>query len=228
MDCSMPGLPVLHHLPEFAQTHVHWIGDAIQLSHPLSSPSPPAFNHSEHQGIPVKQLFVSGGQNIGASASAAVLSVNIQGWFPLGLTGLISFLSSGLSKSLLQHHNLKVSVLQCSAFFMVQLLHPYMTPRKTRALTICAVGTRSRKQTQKDNAHTGVQFITPAGPRQSFRLSQGPQPAFVKIFYTPCVHVWTHHPNFLETYTNQGKYNPNNPMIHVLCAQTVKQLANNQ
>ena len=51
MDCSTPGFPVLHHLPEFTQAHVHWVGDAIQPSHPLSSPSPPAFNPSQHQGL---------------------------------------------------------------------------------------------------------------------------------------------------------------------------------
>ena len=124
-----------------------------------------------------------GGQSTRASAS--VLAMNIEGWFPLGLTGLISFLSSGLSKSLLQHHNLKVSVLQCSAFFMVQLLHPYMTPRKTRALTVCAVGTRSGKQTQKDNAHSGVQFITPAGPRQSLLLVKDPNQFFCENLIYP-------------------------------------------
>ena len=66
MDCSMPGFPVLHHLPEFAQTHVHRVSGAIQPSHPLLSPSPPAFNHSQHQGFfPVSRLFTSGGQSIG-------------------------------------------------------------------------------------------------------------------------------------------------------------------
>ena len=71
--------------------------------------------------FPMSLLFASGVRSIGASASASVLPMNIQGWFPLGLTGLISW----LSKSLLQHHNLKASVLWCSAFFMVQLSHPY-------------------------------------------------------------------------------------------------------
>ena len=81
MDCSMPGFPVLHHLPEFAQTHVHRVSGAIQPSHPLLSPSPPAFNHSQHQGFfPVSRLFTSGGQSTGASASASVLPVKIQGW----------------------------------------------------------------------------------------------------------------------------------------------------
>ena len=80
----------------------------------------------------MSRLFTSGGQSIGALASASVLSINIQGWFPLGLTTLI-FL---LSKSLLQHHNLKTSVLWCSTFFMVQHSHLYMATGKTIALTI--------------------------------------------------------------------------------------------
>ena len=175
MDCSTPGFPVLLHFPEFAQLHVHWVGDAIQPSYPLSSPSPPALNLSQHQGLfqhtispissvniccsvpqscptlhnfmdcsmpgfpvlhhnpgacsnlrplswwchptvlssvipfssclqsfpasgafPMSQLFASGGQSIGVSAS--VLSMNIQDWFPLGLTGLISLQSNGLSR----------------------------------------------------------------------------------------------------------------------------------
>ena len=91
MDGSTPGLPVHHQLPELAQTHVHWVGDATQPSHPLSTPFPPAFNLSQHQGIfLMSQFFTLGGQSIGASASASVLPMNIQDWFPLGLTGLIS------------------------------------------------------------------------------------------------------------------------------------------
>ena len=78
----------------------------------------------------------SGGQSIEASASASGLSVNIQGWFPLGLTGLISFVFQGTLKSLLQHHSSKASVLRCPAFFMVQLSHPCMTTGKTVALTL--------------------------------------------------------------------------------------------
>ena len=73
--------------------------------------------------FPVSQLFLSDGQSIGASASASVSPMNIQDWFPLGLTGLISLQSKGL-KSLLQHHSLKASVFWCSAFFIVQLSHP--------------------------------------------------------------------------------------------------------
>ena len=78
MDCSTPGFPVLHHLPELAQTHVRWVGDAIQPSHPLLSPSPPASNPSQHQSLSMSQLFTWGGQSTGASASASVLLMNIQ------------------------------------------------------------------------------------------------------------------------------------------------------
>ena len=129
-DCSMPGFPVLHYLPEFAQTHVRWVGDAIQSSHPLLFPSPPAFNLSQHQGL---FQWVSSSHQVATvlrvSASASIIPMNIQGWFPLGWTGLISLLSKGLSR-LLQHHSLKASILQCSLFFMVQLSHPYVTTGK--------------------------------------------------------------------------------------------------
>ena len=99
MGCSTPGFPVHHQLLELAQTHVHQIGDAIQPSHPLSSPSPPAFNLSQLRAFSSVQFFASGGQSIGASASASVLPMNIQGWFPLGLTGWISLQSKGLSRA---------------------------------------------------------------------------------------------------------------------------------
>ena len=82
----------------------------------------------------MSQLFASGGQCIGTTASASVLPMNIQVWFPLGLTGLISLQSKGLS-SLLQYHSSKASILWCSAFFTVQFLHPFMTTGKTIALT---------------------------------------------------------------------------------------------
>ena len=98
MDCSTPGFPVLHRLLELAQIHVHWVGGAIQPSCPLLSPSPPAFNLSQHLSFLMSWLFASGGQNIGTSASASVLPMNIQGWFPLGLTGLISLQSKRLSR----------------------------------------------------------------------------------------------------------------------------------
>ena len=98
MNHSTPGLPVHHQLPEFTQTHVHRVGDAIQPSHPLSSllllpPVPPSI-----RVFSMSQLFSWGGQIIGVSASASVLPVNTQDWFPLGWTGWISLQSKGLSR----------------------------------------------------------------------------------------------------------------------------------
>ena len=87
VDHSMPGLPVHHQLLEFTQIHVHWVGDAIQPSHPLSFPSPSALSFPASGSFPVSQLFASGGQSIGVSASTSVLPMNTQDWFPLGLTG---------------------------------------------------------------------------------------------------------------------------------------------
>ena len=104
-------------IPGACQTHVHWVSDDIQPSHPLPSPSPPAFNPSQHQSLFQCQFFASGDQSIGASASASILPMNIQDWFPLGLTGLISLQSKGL-KSLLQHCSWKSSVLWHSVFFI--------------------------------------------------------------------------------------------------------------
>ena len=126
-NCSTPGLPVPHHLPEFAQTHIHWVSDAIQPSHPLQSPSPPALNLSQHQGL---FKWVSSSHQV-----AKVLEFQLQHqsfqWTPR--TDLLAV--QGTLKSLLQHHSSKASILQRSAFFIVQLSHPYMTTGKTIALT---------------------------------------------------------------------------------------------
>ena len=99
MNCSTPGLPVHHQLPEFTQTDVHRVGDAIQPSHPLSSPFPPAFNLSQHQGL---FQWVSSLHQV-AKVSEFQLQhqsfpMNIQDWFPLGWTGWISLQSKGLSR----------------------------------------------------------------------------------------------------------------------------------
>ena len=94
----MPGFSVHYQLPELSQTHVHQVGDAIQPSHPVSSPSPPALTFPASQSFLMSQLFASDGQSIGVSALASVLSMNIQDQFPLGFTGLISLLSKGLSR----------------------------------------------------------------------------------------------------------------------------------
>ena len=119
MDCSMPGLPVHHQLLEFTQTHLHWIDDAIQLSHPLSPPSPPTFNLSQHQHqhFQMGQFFASGGQSSGASVSASVLPMTIQELFSWGLTDLTSLLSKGLSRVFCS------TTVQKHQFFGVSLLY---------------------------------------------------------------------------------------------------------
>ena len=128
-------LPVPHNLPEFAQTHVHWVSDIIQPSHPLSSPSPPAINLPSIGSFPITWLFTLGDRSTGASASASVFPVNTQGWFPLGLRfNLLAI--RGTLKSLPKHHNSKSSVIRCSAFSGFQLSHLCMTTRKTVALII--------------------------------------------------------------------------------------------
>ena len=133
---STPGLPVHHQLPESTQTHVHWVGDAIQPSHPLLFPSPPVLNLSQHQGL---FKWVSSMHQV-----AKVLEFQLQYQSFNEYSGLISFRMDwldllavqGTLKSLLQHHSSKASILWCSAFFIVQLSHPYMTTEKTIALTI--------------------------------------------------------------------------------------------
>ena len=135
MECSMPGLPVHHQLPGSTQTHVHWVSDTIQQSHPLLSPSPPAFNLSKHQGL---FKWVRSSHQV-----AKVLEFQFQHqsfqWIFKHISPRMDWLDlltvQGTLKSLLQHHSSKTSILLHSAFFMVQLLHPYMTTRKTIALT---------------------------------------------------------------------------------------------
>ena len=98
MNHSTPGLPVHQQLLEFIHTHVHWVSDAIQPSHPLSSPSPPTLNLTSIRSFQMSQLFASGGQSIEVSASTSVLAMNTQDWSPLEWTGWISLQSKGLSR----------------------------------------------------------------------------------------------------------------------------------
>jgi len=99
MDCSMPGFPVLHYLLEFAQNHVHCVSDAIQWSHSVTPFSSCPQTSPASESFLMSQLFASCGQSIGTSASASVLRMNIQGWFPLALTGLIFLLSKNAQES---------------------------------------------------------------------------------------------------------------------------------
>ena len=135
MNCSTPGLPVHHQLSEFTQIHVHWVSDAIQPSHPLSSPSPPALNLSHIR--------------VFSNESAVHFRWPKYWTFSFSISpsnehpGLISFRKDwldllavqGTLKSLLQYHSPKASILLHSAFFIVQLSHPYMTSGRTIALT---------------------------------------------------------------------------------------------
>ena len=135
MDCSTPGFPVHHQLPELAQTHVHWVSDAILPSHPLSSPSFPAFNLSQHQGL---FLWVSSSHQV-----AKVLEFQLQhqsfqrifrtDWFPLGLTGFISLQSKGFSRVFSN------TIIQKHQFFCAQLssqsnFHIHTWPWKNHSL----------------------------------------------------------------------------------------------
>ena len=130
MDCSMIGFPVLHHLLELAQIHVHWVSDAIQLSHPLSSPSPPAFNSPRIRVFSNKSaLLIRWPKYWSLSFSISpsneysrLISFRID-WLDLAGQGTV--------KNLFQHQSEKASILWRSAFFMVQLSHPYMTTGNT-------------------------------------------------------------------------------------------------
>ena len=130
----MPGLPVYHQLWEFIQNHVHWVSDAIQPSHPLLSPSPPAPSPSHHQSFPMSQLFAWGVQNWSFSFSI-IPSKEIPGLISFRMDWLDLLAVQGTRKSLLQHHSSKASILRHSAFLMAQFSHPCMTTGKTIALT---------------------------------------------------------------------------------------------
>ena len=123
--------PVSHHLLELAQTHVYWVSDSIQSSLPLLSPSPPAFNLSQHQGLLALHIMWPKNWSFNLSISSSneyswLISFRID-WLDLPVV-------QGTLKSLLQHHSSKASILWCSVFLMTQLSHPYMTTGKTIAL----------------------------------------------------------------------------------------------
>ena len=135
MDCSTLGFPVHHQLPERTQTHVHWVGNVIQPSYPLSSPPPPAFDLFQHQCLLNESVLLirwpkywSFSFIVSHSNEYSELIFRID-WF--------DFLAvQATLKSLLQYHSSKASITRCSVFFMVQLSHPYMTSGKTIAWTI--------------------------------------------------------------------------------------------
>ena len=134
MGCSMPGLPVHHQLPEFTQTHVHWVGDAIQPSHPHPLFLPPSIFSiirvfSNESVLCIRwPKYWSFSFNISPSNEYSGLIFFRMDWLDL-------LAVQGILKSLLQHHGSKASILRHSAFFIAQLSHPYMTTGKTTALT---------------------------------------------------------------------------------------------
>ena len=134
MDCSMPGFPVHHQLPELAQTHVHQVSDAIQPSHPLSSPSPPAFNLSYIRVFSSESILRMMWPKYWSFSFSISPSNEYSGLIFFRMDWLDLLPVQGTLKSLLQHHSSKASILRHSAFFIVQLSHPYMTTGKTITL----------------------------------------------------------------------------------------------
>ena len=135
MNRSIPGLPVHHQLPEFTQTHIHWVGDAIQPSHPLSSPSPPAPNPPSIRVFSNESTVCMKWPKYWSFCFRISPSNAHPGLISFRMDWLDLLAVQGTLRSLLQHHSSKASILQCSAFWTVQLSHPYMTTGRNIALT---------------------------------------------------------------------------------------------
>ena len=196
MDCSTPGLPVLHYLMEFAQTHVHTVGDAIQPSHPLIPFSSCLWSFPGAGSFPMSRLFASGGQSTGASTSASVLPMNIQGWSPLGLTRWISLQSKRLSRVFSNTTVQKDSALLLRYCFLTTL--PLFMHSLTSLVNTClnmSFGTQGRSRRLKpflckwETGDTESLFV-PGGPHRvllSFRMVPlqaelcPPQKPFVEV-----------------------------------------------
>ena len=135
MNRSTPGLPVHHQLPEFTQTHIYQVSDAIQPSHLLLSPSPPALNLSQHQGLSNESPLHIRWPKYWSFSFSISPSNEYSGLISFRMDWLDLLAVQGTLKSLLQHHNLTASIHESSAFFIVQLSYPYMITGKTIALT---------------------------------------------------------------------------------------------
>ena len=142
MNCSTPGLPVHHQLLEFTQTHVLQVSDTIQPSHPLSSPSPPALNLSQHHGLFNESVLRIRWPKYWSFSFSVSPSNEHTGLISFRMDWLDLLAVQGALKSLLQHHSSKASILWRSAFFIVQLSHPYRTTGKTIALAICTLSAK--------------------------------------------------------------------------------------
>ena len=135
MNNSTLGLPVHHQLPESTQTHIHQVGDAIQPSHPLSSPSPPAPNLFQIRVFSNESTLCMRWPKYWSFSFSIIPSKEHPGLISFRIDWLDLLAVQGTLKSLLQHHSSKASILQCSAFFIIQLSHAYMATGKTIALT---------------------------------------------------------------------------------------------
>ena len=135
MICGTPDLPVHHQLPEFTQTYFHWVGDAIQPSHSLSSPSPPASNPSSIRVFYNESTLCMRWPKYWNLRFHISPSKKHPGLISFRMDWLDLLAVQGTLKSLIQHHSSKASILLHSAFFTIQLSHPYMTTGKTIALT---------------------------------------------------------------------------------------------
>ena len=135
MNHSTPDLPVHHQLPEFTQTHVHRVSDAIQPSHPLSSPSPPWHNPSQHQSLSNESILCIRWPKYCSFSFSIIPSKEHPGPISFRMDWLDLLAVQWTLKSLLEHRTSKASILRHSAFFTVQLSHPYMTTGKTISLT---------------------------------------------------------------------------------------------
>ena len=196
MDCSTSGLLVHHQFLEFTQTHVHWVGDAIQPSHPLSSPSP-AFNISQHQGF---FKWVSSSHQMAKYWSLSLIispSSDYSGLISFRLDWLDLLAVQGTLKSL-HHHNSKASILRCSAVFIVQLSHPYTTTGKTIALTRWNFQKRFRWNIQKTK-------IMASGPITSWQIDGVTVSDF---YFFGLQNHWRWWLQLKDTYSLEGKLWP--------------------
>ena len=191
---------------EFAQTHVYWVGDVMQPFHSLLPPSPPAINLSQHQVFfPMNWLFESGGQSIWALALALVLPMSIQGWFSLGLTGLISLQSKGVSRVFSSTTIWKNQFIGTQTSLWSNSQHPYMTTGKTIALTIWTfVG-----KVMSLHFNTLPRFVTGSFPRSKHLLISWLQSPSAVIFGAPkkkICHCFHFFPFYLSRHDGTGHH----------------------
>ena len=130
MNCSTPGLPAHHQLPEFAQTHIHWVSDAIEPSHPLLSPLTCPQYLPESESFPMSQHFAWGGQSTRVSASASFLPKKSQGWSPLEWTGEISLQSKGCSRVFSNNTTCQKHQFFCAQFSSQSSFHIHTWPQE--------------------------------------------------------------------------------------------------